>query len=169
MVLFWFSKYKSIVKYWKYLFLFRLCTWTSFPGAALPKYHKLVCLKIEFFFTVEIYCLTILEAKKSNIKVSAGPWSFQIRRQVLPWFFLASGGLLLPLGVPWLGAAAPLAQSLPLSSLALSLAGSLLLWKDTGHTRLGSHPTSLWPHLNVTNYICKNLILNKVTFWGTGG
>lgn len=91
MILFWFSKYKSIVKYWIYLFLFKLCTWTSFPGAALPKYHKLVCLKIEFFFfTVEIYCLTILEAKKSNIKVSAGPWSFQTPQRspslVLPSF-----------------------------------------------------------------------------------
>ena len=108
------------------------------------------------------YCLTVLEARIARSKCLQ---DVRFSSPSLP----ASAGLLAIFGVPWLVKASP--QSLPhlrrAFSLHVCLSPNSPFYEDTGNTELG--PTLLQYDFILTDYVCKNLFPNKVTFRGTMG
>lgn len=70
----------------------------------------------------------------------------------------ASGGLPIVFGVPWLAGASLESSLFICCSPCVSTVTWLCFYKDTSHIRLGTHPTPVWPHLNLPNYMCKDRI-----------
>ena len=128
----------------------------------MTKFDKLGVLKQEISFAV-------LKARSLNSRCQQdNAPSKDSREKILPCLFQTVGDF---------------RSSLAYDSIPPSLASTILwpfplyvsVWsifssshKETNHTGCRAHSNLVWPHPNLTNYICKDVFPIKVIFWGSG-
>ena len=125
------------------------------PQPGWLKQHKFILLQ---FWRLEVWYQTVGRATLS----------LKLQGKILPCLFLACGSCwqsLVFLGLWQNDSSLCLCHHMADFAVCLFSSSS---YKDTNHIGLRAHPTPVWCHFHVPNYICNYPISKWAHFWGSG-